>query len=260
MTPAPIPPEDGRLYRTRVMHRRLFPVRYRFTYRVFSLLLDLDRLPALDTRLRWFSVDRFNLLSLHARDHGPGDGNPLRPWADALLARHGVDLEGGPIRLLCFPRVLGYVFNPLSLWYCHHRDGDLRAVICEVSNTFGGRHHYVLHDAGQSMTWPVRADRDKAFYVSPFIGMAARYHFRLAEPGERLGVFIHEYEHDRLMLAATQTGEARPLCDAELLRAVAAMPLMTLKVIFGIHWQALKIWLKGGRYQPPPDKAAKEAD
>ncbi|MFP4079584.1 MAG: DUF1365 domain-containing protein [Ectothiorhodospira sp.] len=258
--PGAPPTEQGRLYRTRVMHRRLFPVRYRFTYRVFSLLLDLDRLPALDARLRWFSVDRFNLLALHTRDHGPRDGRPLRPWAEDLLGQHGVDLEGGAIQLLCFPRVLGYAFNPLSLWYCHHRDGSLRAVICEVSNTVGGWHHYVLHDSGRPMAWPVRAARDKRFYVSPFIGMAARYHFRLAEPGEHLGVFIHEHEGDRLMLAATQTGEARPLTDAELLKALAAMPLMTFKVIAGIHWQALKIWLKGGRYHPPPDPAAKEAD
>ncbi|MGM0677730.1 DUF1365 domain-containing protein [Ectothiorhodospira marina] len=249
---------DGRLYRTRVMHRRLFPVDYRFIYRVFSLVVDVDQMDALDRRLRIFSVNRFNLLSLDDRDHGARDGTPLRPWADAELARKGVDLEGGRIFLLAFPRVLGYVFNPLSLWYCLHRDGSPRAIICEVSNTLGDCHHYVLHNDGQPLAWPVRANQDKLFYVSPFIEMDARYQFRLSEPGQGLSVLIHEYQQSQLMLAASQTGQARPLTDRELLKAVAAMPLMTFKVILGIHWQALKIWWRGGRYYSKPSSSSEE--
>lgn len=244
--------DDGRLYRSQVMHRRMFPVNYQFVYKVFSLLLDVDRLPDLDRRLKLFSINRFNLLSLHEKDHGPCDGSPLRAWVDRYLAEHGVDLAGGRVFLLCFPRVLGYTFNPLSMWYCHHSDGSLRAIIAEVRNTLGDCHHYALHDEGRPLTWPVRTGRDKIFYVSPFIDMEARYEFRIPEPTERLSVLIQEYQEGKLMLVASQTGQQRPLYDGQLFRVCAGIPLMTFKVIAGIHWNALKIWLKGGKYYSKP--------
>lgn len=251
---------DGVLYLTTVMHRRLGRPAYRFNYPVFSLLVDIDRLDDLARRLRWLSVDRWNLLSIRRRDHGPRDGNEWRPWAEARLAEVGIALQGGRVRLLSFPRLLGYGFNPISLWYCEHLDGRLRAVIVEVNNTFGDHHCYVLHDGGRPMCWPVRGVADKQLHVSPLIDMACRYHFRLAEPGDRLSVFIHQYRADRLLLAASQSGEARPLDDRNLLRAVLRTPLMTLKVIAAIHWQALRIWLAGARFHrrnsPPPQEAS----
>ena len=134
------------LYVSRVMHRRLFPVDYRFQYRVFSLLLDLDHLTETCGKLRLLSLDRFNLLSFRQRDHGPRDGSSLKAWAQRLLSEREIHLEGGKILLLSFPRLLGYGFNPLSLWYCLHRDGSLRALICEVNNTFG-EHHFYLRSA-----------------------------------------------------------------------------------------------------------------
>jgi DUF1365 family protein len=240
-----------RVYFTRVMHRRLFPVAYRFVYRVFSLLLDLDALDRLGTRL--LSVGRFNLLSFHPRDHGPRDGSPLRRWAERILAERGITLDGGPILLLCMPRILGYGFNPLSLWYCHHRDGRLRAILAEVNNTFGEHHVYLLADAGRPIDWPLRQESVKCFHVSPLIGMEARYQFRLSEPGDRLAVLIREYQDDRLMLVATQTGPGEPLNDRALLRALARTPLMTFKVMVAIHWQALKIWLRGAKFFPKPE-------
>ena len=185
--------DHSRLYLTRVVHRRLFPVKYRFSYRVFSLLLDLACLDENARRLRLLSVDRFNLLSFHRRDHGPRDGASLRDWAEQLLCSRGIDLEGGKILLLCFPRLLGYGFNPLSIWYCHHRDGSLRALICEVNNTFGEHHFYLLHEQGSAMPWPARAELDKCFHVSPLIGMQGRYRFRLDKPEDRLAVTIEEY-------------------------------------------------------------------
>ncbi|WP_018954600.1 DUF1365 domain-containing protein [Thioalkalivibrio sulfidiphilus] len=242
----------ARIYHTQVMHQRRFPVGYRFVYPVFSLLLDIDRLEETSRESRLFSFERFNLLSVRSRDHGPRDGNPWRPWVEAKLAEHGIRLEGGAIRLLCMPRVLGYAFNPLSVWFCHHRDGSLRAVICEVSNTFGEHHHYLLHEAGRPMQNPVRQQRDKIFHVSPFIDMDAEYRFRISVPDEKLRVLIHEYQQGELMLVATQTGEARPFTDTQLLRTWLRMPLMTFKVITMIHWQALKIWLKGARYHSKP--------
>ncbi|SIT66155.1 hypothetical protein SAMN05216526_0496 [Ectothiorhodosinus mongolicus] len=239
---------DGWLYQSQVMHRRVFPVQYQFVYRVFSLLVDIDRIPELTQRLKLLSFNRFNLLSLYTKDHGPRDGTPWRTWIDAYLGEQGIDLEGGRVFLLCFPRVLGYTFNPLSLWYCHHQDGSLRAIICEVRNTLGDCHHYTLHNDGKPLHWPVVAGEDKRFYVSPFIDMDAHYDFRLAEPSERLSVLIRESQKDEIMLVASQTGNQRPLCDSQLARLSFRLPLLGFKIIGGIHWWALKIWLMGGKY------------
>ena len=250
--------DPARLYVGEVMHRRFFPVRYRFAYRVFSLLLDIDRIDEAARATAVFSHNRFNLLSFHDADHGPRDGSPLRPWLDRTLARFGIDLEGGRVELLCFPRVLGYVFNPLSVWYCRHRDGSLRAVLLEVANTFGERHGYLLHENGQPMAWPVRQARAKCFHVSPFVGMNADYRFRLGEPGARLEVGIRELEDHRPMLLAAQIGRAQPFTSPALLRALLGIPLLTLKVMVMIHWQALKIWLRGATFFPKPTPPREE--
>jgi DUF1365 family protein len=255
-----------RIYFTRVMHRRLFPVQYRFEYQVFSLVLDIDRLaeapkrlavgvkPGLLGRLLAPSLFRFD-----PSDHGPRDGSDLRPWAERVLAQREIDLAGGRIRLLCFPRVLGYGFNPLSLWYCEHADGTLRAVIAEVNNTFGQHHSYLLHDDGRPIPWPLRGAAVKCFYVSPLMDMAGGYRFRLSEPAEQIAVLIRQFdEHGRLKLVATQTGRGEPLSDAALLRAFRQMPVMTYKVMFAIHWQALKIWLGGARFFPKPEPPKQE--
>lgn len=248
-----------RLYLTQVMHRRLFPVRYRFVYRVFSLLLDLDALDTLGhSGSRWLSIGRFNLLSFHPADHGPRDGSPLRPWLDRLLGDHGIDLAGGPVKLLCFPRVLGVGFNPLSLWYCFHPDGGLRVVLAEVNNTFGEHHFYLLGRDRAPGDQPLRDAANKCFHVSPLIGMDAQYRFRLAVPDERLSVLIREYQDGRLMLVASQTGQGVPLNDRTLLRAWLRTPLATLKVVAAIHWQALKIWLRGAPFFPKPSPPRNE--
>lgn len=232
------------------MHRRLFPVRYRFVYRVFSLLLDLDALDRTGSRL--LSIGRFNLLSFYPQDHGPMDGSPLRPWFDRLLAEQGIDLEGGTVKLLCFPRVLGLGFNPLTLWYGFHQSGRLRVILAEVHNTFGEHHFYLLGRHGVPEDRPLVDTADKCFHVSPLIGMQARYHFRLAEPDERLSVLIREFQDERLMLVASQTGRGEPVSDRALLRAMLRTPLLTAKVLAGIHWQALKIWLRGAPFHPKP--------
>jgi uncharacterized protein len=248
----------AQLYSSQVMHQRFFPVQYRFRYRVFSALFDIDRLDELTRSHRWFSLDRFNLFSLRTRDHGRRDGSPWRPWIEARLAEHGVHLEGGRIRLLAMPRLLGYAFNPLSIWYCEHRDGTPRAVLLEVRNTFGEHHHYLLHERGAPMTWPVRGEKPKRFHVSPFIDMTPRYAFRLGEPGQSLRIAIHEYQDRDLMLVASQSGQAREFSDRNLLRILLTMPWATVKVVVLIHWQALKIWLRGGRFHRKPNPPAQE--
>ncbi len=249
---------EAKIYFTQVMHRRLFPVRYRFAYRVFSLLLDIDRIEQDAKRLKLLSHNRFNLFSFMDKDHGPRDGSPLRPWVEQALRHHGISLNGGRIMLLCFPRVLGYGFNPLSIYYCYDANETLRAVLCEVKNTFGEQHGYLLHGGGKTLDWPVRDSARKCFHVSPFISMDAEYHFRLSEPAEHLSIGIREYQQGRLMLVAAQTGTGEALSDAGLSRAFLRYPLMTAKIIIMIHWQALKIWLKGGRFHRQPAAPAQE--
>ncbi|MBA1147805.1 DUF1365 domain-containing protein [Ectothiorhodospiraceae bacterium WFHF3C12] len=234
------------------MHRRMDRVAYRFDYRVFSLLVDIDRLDELDGRLRLFSHNRRNLVAIHDRDHGPKDGTPLRPWVEDILARHGINSGAGRIELFCMPRVLGYAFNPLSLYYCRDADDRLVAVLCEVRNTFGEWHGYLLHDQGRALALPLRHRAAKVFHVSPFLPRSGEYRFRLKEPGERFSLGIRYLLNDRPVMVATQTGERRALRDAELGRAVLAMPLMTFKVMAAIHWQAARIWLRGGRFHHKP--------
>lgn len=239
------------LYFGTVAHRRLRPHRHALDYRVFSLLLDLDEIPALARRLKFFSRNRFNLFSFHDRDHGTRRDTPLRPYVEAQLARAGIALDGGAIRILTFPRMLGYVFNPLSIYFCHQRDGALRAILYEVRNTFGEMHSYLI---------PVSApERDivqqscaKEFYVSPFMAMACRYEFRLSVPGERLAVFISQSDADGLLLQASLEGRRVELTDRALIGAFVRYPLLTLKVIVGIQWEALKLWRKGLRPLPRP--------
>lgn len=241
------------LYRGRVTHERRHPFVHRFAYRVFSFYLDLDELPALSRRLRLFSHNRWNLFAFHDSDHGARDGSPLRPWIDGQLARAGIDLEGGPVRLLCFPRMLGYVFNPLSIWFCYRRSGRLAAVLYEVSNTFGERHGYLIAaDPGHRPDRPLVQSCAKGFYVSPFIAMAARYDFRLREPDRRLSILIRQWVPAGEQLLASQSGCRAALSDHTLARLLFAYPLMTLKVIAAIHWQALRLWRKGARLEPRP--------
>ena len=234
-----------------VMHRRLRPMRHRFAYRVFSCLIDLDELDALG-RLRGFGYNRFSLMGFHDRDHGPRDGSPLRPWIDARLAEAGIDLAGGAVRLLCFPRVLGYVFNPLSVWFCHHADGRLRAILYEVSNTFGERHGYLIRTPEVAAGEAVAQNCAKRFYVSPFIALDGGYLFRLRVPDTRLSLAIRHDDADGPVMTAAQTGQRKPFTAPNLLRAFCAYPLMTLKVIAAIHFEALKLWRKGARLHKRP--------
>ncbi|MFV8834532.1 DUF1365 domain-containing protein [Aquisalimonas sp.] len=253
MTTAP-----GTLYTGAVMHRRYGQPGSAFRYRLFGVLLDIDRIDEAVAGLRLFSRNRFNLFSFHDRDHGPRDASALRPWIDSVLARANIDLQGGAVLLYCMPRMLGYGFNPLSLWYCHRRDGALLAVLCEVRNTFGEWHGYLLHDGGVPMRKPVRSRASKCFHVSPFFPVSGEYRFRLTPPEETFATTIHYHDQGALRLAAVQQGERRPLNDTELLRAGWRHPFMTLKVMATIHWQALKIWLRGARFHRKPERPSED--
>jgi len=245
------------IYRGQVMHQRLRPLRHRLQYRMFTLLLDLDELPALDARLRWFSVGRFNLFSFRPSDHGDGtagDVPALRAHVDTRLALAGLP-TGGAIRLLAMPRLLGYAFNPLSVWFCHAPEGPLRAIVYEVNNTFGERHSYLIEvDEAQRAAPVVEQRSGKQLYVSPFLGMALEYRFRIEPPRERLsiGVSVHDSGDGAAVLNARLDAARAPLTDGALLRLLVTHPLLTLKVVVGIHWEALRLWLKGARLHERP--------
>lgn len=206
----------------------------------------MDEIEDLDRRLRLFSRNRFNLLSFHDRDHGDGSGAALRVQVESFLRRAGIALQGGRIRLLTMPRVLGYVFNPISLYYCHAQDGRLMAMAYEVTSTFGVRHTYVIPvEQAEQAAGVIRQGAAKSLYVSPFMDMAMDYAFKGRAPGEALTLTIDGYDAEGLLITATMTGRRQALTDARLLSAVVALPLLTLKVMAAIHWEALKLWLKG---------------
>lgn len=245
------------LYRGTVMHQRLRPVRHRFVYRVFSICIDLDEIPALERRLRLLSFNRPNLASLLARDHGPRDGSPLRPWVLEKLAEHDIHPVRPRIRLLCFPRLLGYVFNPLSIYLVSEAE-RIRAIVYEVKNTFGEQHVYVaaVAAAGTDGRSLPAHEIDKAFRVSPFVPMQARYRFRLRPPDDTLSFVIRESDREGPLLIASHVARRLPLTDGTLLRCVAANFFMTFKIIAGIHLEALRLWLKGVRVQAGQDGEA----
>lgn len=242
------------IYRGEVMHRRLRPFGHRFVYRVFSFYLDIDRLAEVDASSRLFRYNRAGLVSFRDEDHGARDGSALRPWVESHLAAAGYE-TGGSIRLLCFPRLFGFAFNPLSVFFCHDRAGRLIAILHEVKNTFGQQHGYLMPANDGPI---VRQRAEKIFYVSPFIAMDCTYRFRIAPPAERMAVAIRQSDRDGDLLIATHRGERRPFSDGSLLACLFAYPLMTLKVIGGIHWEALRLWLKGARLHDRPQPPAAE--
>ena len=243
------------LYSGIVIHRRFGATSHALRYRMMMALLDLDDLAALDGSLRLFSHNRRNLFSFHDRDYLPKEaaGLTLRGMVEDQLATAGIAVYGGAIRLLTLPRILGFAFNPLSVYFCHRADGSLAAMLYAVNNTFGQRHTYVI---------PVEPDHgativqhcEKVFHVSPFLDMDMVYEFRVVPPGERIAVAIDGSKGGARVIAASFAGSRRPLSDAALLRAFLGHPLLSFAVVAGIHWEALKLWLKGAglRARPAP--------
>ena len=254
---APPCPADAAaaLYLGDVMHARLKPVGHRFSYRVMSLLIDLDRLIEADRQSLLFGVNRAALYSFNERDHGERDGSSLRAYAQRRAAEHHIDLTGGRVQLLCYPRLMGYAFNPLSAYFCYRADGQLALIIYEVRNTFGDMHPYVLPvTPGEISAAGIRQQQDKLFYVSPFIEMAMCYHFRVSPPGNSLKLRILETDREGPLLAATFNGRRRALTTAALLRSFFLLPFVTFKIFAAIHWEALRLWLKGAHLAHVPAK------
>lgn len=240
------------LFPGHVTHARLKPKVHRLAYRIYSLLLDLDELEALDRKLKLFSVDRFNLFSFHAKDRGDRSGRDLKRQVEETMQAAGLQPDGGPIRLLTMPRLLGWAFNPLSVFFCYGRDESLRAILWEVDNTFGQRHGYMIPVAENSGAEIVQ-HCDKAFYVSPFMDMDLHYRFRVSPPAEKLSIRIETFDEQGPVLTARHLAKRTELTDAALLKAFFAIPFLTLRVVGGIHWEALKIWMKGVGLRVRPD-------
>jgi len=239
------------IYQGMVYHKRFKPKVHNLDYRVFSFLLDLDELPVLDQELKLFSHNRNNVLSFWDKDHGSGDGTDLRSYVETILQTANIDIRNGSIHLLCYPRVFGYVFNPLSVYYCYDPHGSLCAIIYEVSNTFGQRHSYVMTDK-QGSDNTVTHSCDKEFYVSPFMEMQCRYTFSMSLPQDTIGVHIKQTDAEGTLLTASFQGAHCEITDASLAKLMFKYPLMTLKVMCGIHWEALKLWRKGLKLVPRP--------
>jgi len=248
------------LYFGKVMHARLKPIGHRFSYRVMNLLIDLDRLDTADCQSPLFGVNRAALYSFNEADHGDRDGSRLRIYAERRAADVGIDLTGGRVLLLCCPRLFGYTFNPLSVYFCYRANDELALIIYEVRNTLGDIHTYVIPaKPGETSAAGIRQTQDKLFYVSPFIEMATRYHFRVSPPGETVKLRILETDRESPLLAATFSGRRRALTSAALLRSLFALPLLTFKIVAAIHWEALRLWLKGARLVPRPNTGSADS-
>lgn len=239
------------------MHARLRPRRNVFSYGVFFVRFPVDAPESLRGPL--FSVDRFNLVSFHRRDHGARDGSDLTAWIRGILEREGVASADGAIWLQTFPRVLGYVFNPVSFWLCHDRDGRLRAVLCEVNNTFGEHHNYLLAHADERPIEPGDTlFARKVFHVSPFFEVAGTYRFQFDTSPEATLIRIDYEDAQSRLLLTSVSGVAAPLGTRTLLGALARHGWMTFAVIARIHWQALRLWLKGVPFFSKPVPPAQE--
>lgn len=243
-----------------VHHSRLRPARNSFNYGVYFLRLPLRSMQGNVLSGKLFSHNRFNLLSLYDCDHGEGR-QPLLPWIDGILKQEGIVDADGEVWLQTFPRVLGYVFNPVSFWFCHRRDGMLRAVLCEVSNTFGERHCYLLHNDAPIADGDELSAR-KVFHVSPFCQVEGGYRFQFRrtqrQSSEDTLARIDYHDNEGTLLLTSITGSSQPLNDRSITHALLRFPLMTFMVIARIHWQALKLWIKRVPFYRKPTLPIKE--
>lgn len=232
------------IYEGSVVHERLRPKRHRLKYQVFSLLLDLDELTTLDKKFQLFGYNRWSPISFYDKDHGETNNTQLRPWAEARMREAEIESDGGAIRVLCTPRIFGYAFNPITTFFCYRKDGQLAAILYEVCNTFKERHTYTIPVIKASRP-VIRQSCQKRMYVSPFIEMDMTYHFRIIPPAAKVNIVIREEDKDGLVLAASHTGSRSTLTNRALMSCLLRFPLLTLKVIVGIHWEACKLVAKG---------------
>ena len=233
------------IYNGTVIHKRFKPKIHFFKYKVFSLLIDLSELDILDKRINFFSYNKFNLISFFDKDHGERDGSSLIKWVKKNLTDNQIDTEHIRIKLLCYPRILGYVFNPLSIFYVYNNDEKLISILYEVKNTFGEQHTYIFKVENDNL---LQHNCVKKFHVSPFIEMDCNYFFRILKPAEKISVIIDQYQSNEKILYASQDGKRTEFTSSELIKSYLKHPLMTFKIISAIHFEAFKLWIKGIKF------------
>ncbi len=233
------------IYNGTVVHKRFKPRIHFFRYKVFSLLIDLSELSTLDKKINFFSYNRFNLISFFDKDHGERDGTSLIEWVKKNLRENNIDAEEIKIKLLCYPRILGYVFNPLSVFYIYNKDDKIISIFYEVKNTFGEQHTYIFKTQDSDI---IKNSCIKKFHVSPFIEMTCNYKFRVIKPSNKISVIIDQSDKEGKLLFASQDGIVKNFSNKNLLFYYILHPLMTFKVIVAIHYEAFKLWIKGIKF------------
>ena len=237
---------NSSIYNGSVIHKRFKPKKHFFKYRVFSLFLDLSELKELNNKLNFFSLNKFNLISFYEKDHGERDGSSLLEWVKNNLRRNNISTDNIKVKLLCYPRILGYVFNPLSIFFIYDNNESLVSILYEVKNTFGEQHTYVFKIGGENKL--IQNNCSKKFHVSPFIEMDCNYFFRILNPGDKLSVIIDQYDQQGKILFASQDGIRSDLTNKNLMNSYLRHPLMTFKIISAIHFEAFKLWIKGIKF------------
>ena len=238
------------IYNGYVSHTRYKPVKHSLRYNTFSLFIDLDEIENLSKNNFIFSFNKFNIFSFFNKDHGDRDGLCLKNWVLNKLKKFDINKDINNIKLLCYPRVFGYVFNPLSIFYCYENK-NLRAVMYEVKNTFNEQHTYIFKVKSNN---EISQKCKKKFYVSPFMDMETQYEFKLLNPDENLSVLIKQSDKDGIILTAVQKGTKKEFNMKQLLVNFVLYPLMTLKIIGAIHYEALRLWKKGAKYRSRDNK------
>ena len=231
------------IYNGQVIHKRFKPKEHFFKYKVFSLLLDLSELSLLDKELKIFSYNRFNILSFYDIDHGPRDGTSLISWVKENLNNNNINSNEIKIKLLCYPRVWGYIFNPLSIFFVYDKNSKLISILYEVKNTFGEQHTYVFKIDKDNQLFEHSCK--KKFHVSPFIEMDCLYYFKILKPTDKLSVVINQNDDSGKLLFASQDGLKNELNNKNLMISYISNPLMSFKIIGAIHFEAFKLWIKG---------------
>ena len=238
--------KNSSIYTGSVIHKRFKPKIHSFNYKVFSLLIDLSELELLDKKLKLFSYNKFNIISFYNKDHGPRDSSSLKNWVKDNLKKNSIDTNGIQIKLLCYPRIFGYVFNPLSVFYIYDKNLNLISILYEVKNTFGEQHTYIFKsDKNQNLIQHVCK---KKFHVSPFIEMDCTYFFRVLKPTNKISVIIDQHDNEGKILYASQDGTRIDLNNKNLILSYLKHPLMTFKIILAIHYEAFKLWTKGIKF------------
>ena len=237
---------NSSIYNGQVIHKRFKPKGHYFKYNVFSLLIDLSELETLDKKVSFFSYNRFNLIIFHEKDHGERNGSSLVEWVHNNLKKNNISTEDIKIKILCYPRIFGFVFNPLSVFYVYNSNDQLISILYEVKNTFGEQHTYIFRVEKDANL--IQNNCSKKFHVSPFIEMNCNYFFRLLKPGNKISVIIDQYDTQDKILYASQDGVRSDFNTKCLVKSYLKHPIMTFKIILAIHYEAFKLWTKGIKF------------